>query len=142
MGFDKKKIPLLHQYGRVRRDYKNWTGSSPSHKLVLKGSVQPTSMSPVYLVKITYSHNIMPQIEVLSPSLKIHPGKHKLPHIFEGDMLCLHFKEFSHYKSYIANTIIVWVTWWLYFYEIWLVTGEWKGGGIEHIKTDDNKNES
>lgn len=29
----------------------------------------------------------------------------------------------------IANTIVPWAVEWLFFYEVWLVTGEWGGGG-------------
>jgi hypothetical protein len=29
----------------------------------------------------------------------------------------------------LANTVLPWTTEWLYYYEIWLVPGEWTGGG-------------
>jgi len=29
----------------------------------------------------------------------------------------------------IADTIIAWASEWLFFYELWLATGEWHGGG-------------
>ncbi|MGH8092034.1 MAG: hypothetical protein ACREIF_00990 [Chthoniobacterales bacterium] len=32
----------------------------------------------------------------------------------------------------LADTIVPWTSRWLYFYEIWLATGEWMGGGIPH----------
>lgn len=41
----------------------------------------------------------------------------------------------------IANTIIPWTIEWLYYYELWLATGEWLGGGdhpeIGKPKTED-----
>ena len=39
-------------------------------------------------------------------------------------------KEFSGEK-FLSETIIPWAIEWLYYYEIWLVTGTWNGGG-EH----------
>jgi hypothetical protein len=30
----------------------------------------------------------------------------------------------------IADTIVPWLILWLFYYEIWHVTGEWKGGGV------------
>jgi len=30
----------------------------------------------------------------------------------------------------ISNNIMPWISEWLYYYEIWPVTGEWYGGGI------------
>ena len=45
--------------------------------------------------------------------------------------ICLYrHREFTKDK-FLANTIIPWTVEWLYFYEIWLATGEWCGGG-EH----------
>ena len=60
-----------------------------------------------------------------------------LPHVyFDNDNiyaspLCLFdpvAKEWDHSKS-IALTTIPWAAEWLFFYEIWLATGKWKGGG-------------
>lgn len=53
------------------------------------------------------------------------------------------YSEFNVYKL-LADTIIPWTVEWLYFYELWLATGEWLGGG-EHPdfgkeKTDDKCN--
>lgn len=43
--------------------------------------------------------------------------------------LCLHMPyEFNH-TQLISDTIILWAQEWLYFYEIWLAIGEWRGGG-------------
>ena len=32
----------------------------------------------------------------------------------------------------IATTIVPWLSLWLYYYEIWLATGSWQGGGVDH----------
>ena len=32
-------------------------------------------------------------------------------------------------RMLIANTTLPWTAEWLFFYELWLVTGEWDGGG-------------
>jgi hypothetical protein len=29
----------------------------------------------------------------------------------------------------MANSIVPWASEWLFFYEMWLITGEWDGGG-------------
>ena len=36
----------------------------------------------------------------------------------------------------IANTVVPWATLWLYFFEEWLVSDDWKGGGV-HPNEDD-----
>lgn len=59
------------------------------------------------------------------------------PHKYDVDpennmvQICLYrYREFTKDK-FLANTIIPWTVEWLYFYEIWLATREWCGGG-EH----------
>ena len=42
-----------------------------------------------------------------------------------------------HYS--IADTIIPWVIEWIYFYELWKITGAWKGGG-DHPTAKDRRN--
>jgi len=37
-----------------------------------------------------------------------------------------------HAGMLFVQTIIPWMSEWLYFYEIWLCCGKWLGGGIEH----------
>ena len=52
--------------------------------------------------------------------------------------ICLYrYSEFNVYKL-LADTIIPWTVEWLYFYELWLATGEWLGGG-EHPDLDRKK---
>ena len=36
----------------------------------------------------------------------------------------------------IATSIVSWLAVWLVYYEIWRTTGEWLGGGIEHISVE------
>lgn len=122
------------QFSKVRKTFENWDCHIYANKiLVIVGEVQPSALSVNYKIRIEYSLNQnRPIVEVLSPNLKIHPKWEELPHIFPGNKLCLYHNEFNPYADYIADTNIIWVTWWLYFYEIWLITGVWKGGGIEH----------
>lgn len=42
----------------------------------------------------------------------------------------------------LCNTIVSWTYLWLYFYEEWLYSNEWKGGGIhpESSKEEENEN--
>ena len=46
--------------------------------------------------------------------------------------LCLHFFVEFKFLQPITDTIIPWIQEWLYFYEIWLLTNEWYGGGHEY----------
>ena len=68
------------------------------------------------------------------------------PHKFDIDVenkmvrICLYrYSEFSSSKL-LVNTIIPWTIEWLYYYELWLATEEWLGGG-EHPKIGKSKTE-
>jgi hypothetical protein len=91
--------------------------------------LQPTPVSRRYTVRITHRPPFDPDVDVLAPPLRLHPGAKGLPHVYPGHRLCLY--EPGEWKSNmpIANTVLPWTTEWLYYYEIWLVTGEWTGGG-------------
>ena len=34
----------------------------------------------------------------------------------------------------LSRTIVPWASEWLLFYELWVITGVWLGGGIEHSR--------
>ena len=56
------------------------------------------------------------------------------------DYACLCYGDEFASDMLIADTYIPWAIEWLYYYEIWLVTGEWCGGGI-HPTTAKPKSE-
>lgn len=132
MGAKRKKIMLSKQFAKVKKDYENWDCRLLANSIILIGNIKPTALSSEYKVKVSYSLSEPPIITIMDPKLELHPNATKLPHVFEKKRLCLHYKEFDSYSHYLADTIIVWITWWLLFYETWLVTGVWNGGGIEH----------
>jgi len=127
---------LYQQLERINQTYSNWKGYVKYRKvLYLKGVVKPTVISPEYIIKITYIQGEKPKIYVLSPNLEIHPKKEKLPHIwFDTGSLCLDLNEYNIKSDLLAESIIVWVTWWLYYYEIWLQTGRWVAKGTHPDK--------
>ncbi|MCX6132627.1 MAG: hypothetical protein NTU47_02340 [Ignavibacteriales bacterium] len=78
-----------------------------------------------------------PDVYVASPKLDLFPGESRLPHVYstEEQRLCLYYRRAREWNSgmYIGDTIIPWTSEWLLHYEIWLATGSWHGGGIQHI---------
>lgn len=123
-------ISIYKQLKQIDQTYENWSGKINFRKLlVVYGKVQPTAVSPEYDVRITYWQNKPPIIEVLSPKLKIRDGKKSLPHVYHSDQLCLYYKDFNIRTDLLADSIIVWITWWLYYYEIWYETGKWVARG-------------
>lgn len=102
-----------------------------------RGFLTPSPLSETYLVEIEYHLGKRPDVRILSPPLKKH-GDQAIPHVFSQDKLCLFrfiYKEWNSSQK-IAVTIIPWASLWLFFYEIWLATGEWHGGGEHPIDNE------
>jgi hypothetical protein len=95
-------------------------------------ALQPTPISIAYTVVVDYQLGRNPHIYVSDPQLVTRPDE-RLPHTFTKDgSLCLYYDEFLPSRDLIADTLVPWASEWLLHYELWLATGEWCGGGIDH----------
>lgn len=100
------------------------------------GVVKPGPFSREYAIKIEYRIGKNPLTWLINE--KLDPEMYKeIPHKYGVDLdagtiqLCLYKpgnKEWLKHYS-IAKTIVPWAIEWLYYYEIWQITGEWQGGG-------------
>lgn len=97
-------------------------------RLRWEGRIEPTVASESYLVRIDFRLPGAPQISVLSPPLEA-PADGQLPHVYEGDRLCLCYPHEWRPQMRIDTTIVPWTSEWLFFYELWLFSGKWYGGG-------------
>lgn len=117
---------------------------SGSKKLVWVGEVRPSPATATYRIKIEYdtrTKNVpRPRVYAVDPKLEKRDGK-ECPHLYADGGLCLYFPPASEWgpHMFLANTTVPWASRWLYFYEIWLVTGEWYGGGIHLSKKGSGK---
>jgi hypothetical protein len=106
-------------------------------KLTWTGTVKPTPMSKPYTLRIAFriGREKTPTVEVASPELILSEGKSVLPHCYSEGGLCLFQPKYNEWNERMpmAETILPWAMEWLHFYEIWLVTGEWLGGGEDHL---------
>ena len=111
----RERFPQFH-YSRAQS---TWTGK-----------LRPTAKSREYLVEITYTLYSIPQVFILRP--KLHPNA---PHIYKkSGALCLYYPEDGSWnnRKLLGNTIFLWTAEWLYYYELWLATGEWFGPEVPH----------
>lgn len=131
-----KRIRLTEQLISLRADYPSATCEIHKNTLFWSAKIQPTPLSREYSVRIVYKLGNPPHVWVFGKELQKldDPG---FPHKFDIDLekqrvrICLYrYREFSSAK-FLSKTIIPWTIEWLYYYEIWLATGEWCGGG-EH----------
>lgn len=86
-------------------------------------------MSRRYSIKIDYRLGASPDVRVVTPKLQLHREADELPHTFPGEKLCLHLPGEWSPNMYIAQTTVPWTSEWLFYYELWLITGNWEGGG-------------
>ena len=90
-----------------------------------------------YTVKLNFDIGSRPRVYIIVPeNLPLPANEKRLKHVYNHDLqeLCLYYpkdKEW-HDGKMIGSTIVPWTIEWLYHYELWLITGEWLGGGVDH----------
>lgn len=105
------------------------------HRLVCEGSLQPEPTAQRYRVRITLDAGRLPQVRVLDPMLKRRADDEAIPHTYDektNPRPCLFYPNQWHSSMRLSDTIVPWLLEWLLFYELWHVTGDWEGGGIDH----------
>ena len=127
----KIRIPAVFQSISLKRIYSDSEiVFSNYNKMIWQGTLHPTFFCNQYLVEVRYILGQRPNVFVLKPELI---QTREIPHVFEDGSLCLFRYKYYQWDSslLISDTIIPWTCLWLYYYEQWLVTGKWYGGG-EH----------
>ena len=96
--------------------------------------VRPTPASEVYTVNVSYKTGSLPDVRVIDPVLSSPWADRQIPHMYEQERLCLFYPAAREWRAdqTIVATIVPWTVTWLFFHEIWCMTGEWRGGGIDH----------
>lgn len=128
-----KPVSLALQELRMRAQHPQFIGRIDRCAATWTGEIQPTAMSAKHTVRIVYQWSQAPRVTVLTPPLRDRGDGQRIPHLYSGGFLCLHK---PHYREWtptlcVADTIVPWTSLWLYYYEVWLITGNWFGGG-EH----------
>lgn len=127
-----KSNPISRGNGYVRHGVLRW-----------EFNVRPSPLSRIYRILIIFNKHHPPNAIVLSPDLnKLAEGRN-LPHVYALNPVrpCLylpHGKEWTFDKS-IAETIVPWLYLWLIYFEHWLATDDWQGGGEHPRKTTNDK---
>ena len=110
----------------------NGHGALCRGKLIWRFEVQPTPFSRIYRIRLEYSINGSPDVFVENPDIHILAGNRDLPHVYDSPTrLCLHMPRTGQWKSTkrLDQTIIPWTFIWLFYFEEWLDSDDWKGGG-------------
>ena len=131
-----KKPTLFQQKVALGANYPDGKCNITGQRLSWLARIRPTPISQEYHVRLIWEIGKPPKVWVFGDELQRlddpdFPHKYGIDKKEKMVWLCLYrYEEFTSSK-FLSNTIIPWTIEWLYFYEIWLATGEWCGGG-EH----------
>src|SRR3954454_1791382 len=76
------------------------------------GEITPTELSRTYLVRIRYRLDAIPKVTVIRPTLQTRRDE-GLPHVYTGDILCVHEDVDWAPTMSLADTIVLWAAEWL-----------------------------
>jgi hypothetical protein len=111
----------------------NGAGYARAGRLRWTFETRPSVLGRSYQARIDYWQGRIPKVFVDSPDLLALVDGRKLPHVYGSRPveLCLYYPRHYEWKPWMRldETIVPWTILWLYYFEIWLDTGEWKGGG-------------
>lgn len=119
-------------------------GSGQLHAtgLVWDYRVRPTPLSREYSVRIMFGLGETPKVFVTNPDLSTLAAGRRIPHVYRNPLrLCLMLPGTREWVGTlrIDQTFVPWAAMWLYYFEEWLISDEWKGGGAHPDPTDDER---
>lgn len=129
-----KSLSLAQQYAALRLEWPEGEACFDKQGLTWTGLLHPTPLSRRYPVRLTYTMlNKPPQLHVLGNTLKkLAPGR-RIPHLYshQTEQLCLYTPKLYEWQPHmrLSQTMLPWAVLWLLYFEDWLVTDDWQGGG-------------
>ena len=101
--------------------------------IVATGFVRPSNLSVEYKVRLVYKDGEQPRVRVTNPPLRQREDGVNIPHMYDQKRICVFHPRYGEWTraDFLADTVVQWISEWLLFYEYWLATGDWFGGG-EH----------
>ena len=153
--FGDMTITIADQYSALKQHCNGRVSIQDNDRTVLwEGVLKPSPFSREYDVVIKYKMGKAPVCVVTSPDIKELAEGRTIPHIYrnktgiEGTQLCLYLpknkkkkkKRTSEWQStyFIADTFLPWASLWLLYFEDWLFSDDWQGGG-EHDHDEEDK---
>lgn len=135
---------MAHRWPHFRveaRDARNVLWKGPLAPDKREHTVQIVYRVPLAIENGT-AFSLQPRVEVLHPRLERHADYEEgpIPHVYwrkkGGEpFLCLFDPARNEWgvDDLIADTTVYWAAEWLFFYEGWLLTSRWRGGGTHPV---------
>jgi hypothetical protein len=109
------------------------TGQLTAVGLVWEYTDRPTPLSREYLLRIEYRRGDVPGVFVKEPDITALAGGRDIPHVYKDPLrLCLYLPRSGEWNGTmrIDQTLVPWALVWLFYFEEWLTSDNWKGGGV------------
>lgn len=144
-----RKLSLIQQYSNLQYCplSNNGSGKLDNKYFYWEFEVTPTPLSKTYRVLIIYHiDNSSPDVYILDENIWNISKNRPIPHLYDYKKirLCLYYPSYNEWNTtmQLCNTIVSWTYLWLYFYEEWLLSNNWKGGGKHPESETKNIDES
>lgn len=102
--------------------------------------VRPTPLSRLYTISIKLKRHGTPNVYVVKPDIEALAEGREIPHVYRKPLrLCLYLPSSGQWTpaKRLDQTIMPWTALWLFYFEEWLASGDWKGEGQHPDCTDD-----
>ncbi len=120
-------------------------GELRAGRLTWRYCATPFPLGRDYAVRIEFRQGGRPQIFADSPDLHALARGRRIPHLYQQKppRLCLYLPRTSEWQACMRldQTVVPWTALWLFYFEEWLASDNWKGGGM-HPKADDDREEA
>lgn len=125
-----------HQVSAMRHAWPGFKSERLMDGLVWRGWLRPKAWLDPFQVQVrlvleTRERRGAVSVNVVQPVLDVASSQRAECHMYSNGSLCL-FDPSQHEwtpRMSVAETIVPWAAEWIYYFQIWQVTGAWLGGG-------------
>lgn len=118
-------------------------GAIVSGRLTWRFEARPSPISRRYAMRLHYAVGDAPDMFVDEPDLVQLAGGRHLPHVYsqQPTRLCLYLPGTPEWNAsmLLDRTVVPWSVLWLWYFEGWLSTDEWRGGGLHPGDPEDSE---
>lgn len=118
-------------------------GALRAGRLTWRYSATPLPLGRDYDLRVEFAQGGVPDVYVETPDLHVLAGGRRLPHLYRQrpPELCLYLPKTYEWRPWmrIDQTIVPWSALWLFYFEEWLLSDDWKGGGMHPSDDEDSR---
>ena len=127
-------VQLLH----LKKLFPEGEGRISRSRLSWIQTIRPDSLACTYTCQVEHTLGGYPEVHCLEPKLSALADGRQIPHVYrstEPVSLCLFFRDRTawHDGLILARMVVPLAYSWLAFFEDWLFSGEWRGGGTHPV---------